>query len=313
MKLNKPKFWDSKINFFSIILFPFTLIFLLFIYLKKKITKPIKFNIPIICVGNIYIGGTGKTPTSILIANELSNLGKNIAILRKYYRDHADEHNLIKKHFRNLILKKNRVDGIKEAEKSGYDCLILDDGFQDYKIKKNLTILCFNENQLIGNGLVLPSGPLRENLSSIKNADIILINGEKNDDFEKKILDLNSNLEIFYSHYRCLNTNRFRNKKILAIAGIGNPKNFFRLITKEGLDVEKELIFPDHYQFTKDELQNIVMEAKIKNLHIVMTEKDYFRIQDFNLTTINYLKVNLEIKEKDKFIKTITRLYDKIN
>ena len=313
MKINKPKFWDAKINFLSIILYPLTLVFLLFIYLKKKTTKQIKYNIPIICVGNIYIGGTGKTPVSILIANELSNLGKNIAILRKYYKEHADEHNLIKKNFKNLILKQNRVDGIKEAEKSGYDCLILDDGFQDYKIKKNLNILCFNENQLVGNGLVLPAGPLRESLSSVKDADIILINGEKNNTFEKKILDLNNNLEIFYSNYECLNINQFRDKKILAIAGIGNPKNFFQLITKKGLDIEREIVFPDHYQFTKDELQNIVSEAKLKNLHILMTEKDYLRIQDFNFSTINYLQVNLKIKEKEKFIKTITKLYDKIN
>jgi tetraacyldisaccharide 4'-kinase len=313
MKLNKPKFWDTKINFFSIILFPFTLLVSLFIYLKKKITKPIKFNIPIICVGNIYVGGTGKTPTSILLAKELSNLGKNTAILRKYYKDHTDEHNLIKKKFRNLILKKNRVDGIKEAEKNGYDCLVLDDGFQDYKIKKNINILCFNENQLIGNGLVLPSGPLRENLSSVKNAEIVLINGKRNYSFEKMILHFNSKIKIFYSYYSCSNVNQFKNKKILALAGIGNPKNFFQLITKEGLNIEKELIFPDHYQFTKDELQNIVTEAKIKNLDILMTEKDYLRIQHFNFTTINYLEVNLEIREKQKFIKAITKSYNEIN
>jgi len=76
MKLNKPKFWDKKNNFFSIILFPISLIVLILIFFKKKFTKTIEFNIPIICVGNIYIGGTGKTPTSIFLANELSKMGK---------------------------------------------------------------------------------------------------------------------------------------------------------------------------------------------------------------------------------------------
>ncbi|MDB9744727.1 tetraacyldisaccharide 4'-kinase, partial [Pelagibacteraceae bacterium] len=230
MKLNKPKFWDTKNNLFSILLFPISLIILLFIFFKKKFTKAIEFNIPIICVGNIYIGGTGKTPTTIFLANELSKKGKKPVILRKYYNDHLDEYNLIKKYFKNLIIKSNRADGIKEAEDADHDCVILDDGFQDYKIKKDVNILCFNQNQLIGNGLILPSGPLRESLSSIKDANIILINGKKNKDFEKKVLDINNNIEIFYSYYKPINLERFRNKKLFAIAGIGNPENFFQLI-----------------------------------------------------------------------------------
>lgn len=313
MKLSKPEFWDKNIGLISIILLPFTIITLIYIFIKKKITNRIKFNIPIICLGNIYIGGTGKTPSSILIAKELSNLGRNPAIIRKYYKSHADEHSLISKSFKNLILVKNRTNGIEDAEKNGYDCLILDDGFQDYKIKKDLNILCFNANQLIGNGLVLPSGPLRESLSSVKDADIILINGKEKNSFEKKILSLNSNLKIFYSNYKCLNINQFKDKKILAIAGIGNPTNFFQLLLENGLNVEKKLIFPDHYQFTKQEIQNIVTEAEVKNLQILMTEKDYFRIKDFNLTSINYLKVELEIDEKDNFLKIIMQLYDKKN
>ncbi len=313
MKLNKPKFWDTKNNFFSILLFPISLITLLFIFFKKKFTKAIEFNIPIICIGNIYIGGTGKTPTSIFLANELSKIGKNPVILRKYYNDHSDEYNLIKKYFKNLIIKSNRVDGIKEAEDADHDCVILDDGFQDFKIKKDVNILCFNQNQLIGNGLILPSGPLRESLSSLKDANIILINGKKNKDFEKKVLDINGNIEIFYSYYKPINLEQFKNKKLFAIAGIGNPENFFQLIKKNNLYIEKKLTFPDHYQFTKAEVQNITNEAKNKNYQIIMTEKDYFKIKDYNINDIGYLNVTLEIIEKENFIKAITKLYDQKN
>ena len=313
MKFNKPKFWNIKYSLISTMLFPISIIVQIFTFLKKKITKSIKFNIPIICVGNIYIGGTGKTPTSVFLAKELSNLGKNPAILRKYYKNHVDEHNLIRSNFTNLILSKSRVDGVKEAIKNGYDSLILDDGFQDYKIKKNLNILCFNQNQLIGNGLVIPSGPLRENLSSLNDASIILINGKKSEMFEKKILNINNNLKIFYSYYKPINISQFRNKKLLAIAGIGNPENFFQLVRENGLNIEKELTFPDHYQFSKAEIKNIVEKAKNKYYQIIMTEKDYFKIKDFNISTIDYLKVSLEIIEKEKFIKTIARLYDKKN
>jgi len=310
MKLSKPKYWYKKNSFFSVLLLPITLITLIVIFFKKKLSIAIKFKLPIICVGNIYIGGTGKTPTSILLSKELTKLGKKPVILRKYYKNHKDEHKLIKNGFKNLILDKNRVEGVRKAEKEEYDSVILDDGLQDYKISKDLKIVCFNQKQLIGNGLVLPSGPLRENLNTLKNANIILINGKKDKNFEKLILSINLNLEIFYSQYKPYNLDEFRNKKLLAIAGIGNPENFFQLLEENNLFIEKKLIFPDHYRFTKNEIQNIVEKAKIKNYQIVMTEKDYFKIKDFNIDKIGYLKVSLEIEEKNKLIEKIRKIYD---
>ena len=310
MKLNKPKYWDVKNSFFSIFLFPVSLIVLAFISIKKKITKSINFNIPIICIGNIYIGGTGKTPTSIYLTRELFKLGKKPAILRKYYKGHKDEHLLIKTKIKSLILCQNRSDGIREAENLGFDLVILDDGLQDYKIKKNLNIVCFNQNQLIGNGLIIPSGPLRESLNALKDANIILINGEKDNDFEEKLLNINKNLEFFYSFFKPKNIDKFKNKKLLAIAGIGNPENFFKLLNQYNLNIEKKLIFPDHYEFTKAEIKNIIEDAKNKGLQIIMTEKDYFKIKDFNEPEIKYLEVSLEIKQKEKFIKKISQFYD---
>jgi tetraacyldisaccharide 4'-kinase len=313
MRLNKPKFWGTKNSFISFLLFPISLMILLYIFIKKKIVIIVKFNIPIICVGNIYIGGTGKTPTSIFLAKELLKYGKNPVILRKFYPSHKDEHNLIKKKYTNLILSKNRIDGIRKAEKEKFDTVILDDGFQDYKIQKDLNILCFNQNQLIGNGLVLPSGPLRESLSSLKSAHIILINGKKDEAFEKKVLNVNKNLEIFYSNYKPKNIEQFKNKKLLAIAGIGNPNNFFQLVEENGLNIKKKLVFPDHHEFTKSEIQNIRDEVKSNNYQIIMTEKDYFKMKDFNIDNIEYLEISLDIKEKEKFIKTIYQLYDQKN
>ncbi len=313
MTLNKPKFWNTKYNFFTFFLFPITLIVLLIIYIKKKFTKILRFNVSIICVGNIYIGGTGKTPTSIYIANELTKLGKRPVIIRKFYKEHKDEHNLIKENFKNFILNKDRVAGILKAERMGYDTVILDDGFQDYKIKKNLNILCFNQNQLIGNGLVIPSGPLRESLSSLKDADIILINGKKNIEFEEKILNVNKDLKIFYTRYKPLNIDQFKNKKLLAIAGIGNPDNFFQLLLENGLNIERKLIYPDHYEFAENEISNIVKEANKNKNQIIMTEKDYFKINDFKHDEIKYLKVSLVVNEKENLLKTIYRLYDQNN
>lgn len=305
MKIIKPAFWDKKISFLSILLLPISLIYSLLIFLKRKFTKIHTFKFPIICIGNIYIGGTGKTPTSILLAKELLKLGKKPVIIRKFYEDQKDEFRLIKYYFEHLIINKNRVTSLKEAEKSNFDIALLDDGLQDYKIKKDLNIVCFHQKQLIGNGMTLPAGPLRENLAALKRIDIVIINGEKDENFEKKLLAVNKKIEIFYSLYKPLNLDEFKNKKLLAIAGIGNPENFFDLLKKNNLKIEKKIIFPDHYQFKKKEVQDIVKEAESKNYQIIMTEKDYFKIKNYNFEQINYLKVSLEINRKGKLLKKL--------
>ena len=153
-----------------------------------------------------------------------------------------------------MILNNNRIQAIEEAEKNDFDVVILDDGFQDYSIKKNFNIICFHSNQSFGNGLVLPSGPLRESLVSLKRAHIVIINGNKNDILEKKILNISNNIKIYYSKYIPSNIEKFKNKKLLAFAGIGNPNNFFELLRENNLDVKKTISFPDHYHFNKLEL-----------------------------------------------------------
>ncbi len=311
MNLNKPKFWDKRISITSILIFPITLIVLIIIFFKKKFSKLKFYKIPIICVGNIYIGGTGKTPISIFLAKELLSLGRNPVILKKYYKNQNDENELIKNNFKNFILCEDRDIGIRKAEKNLHDSVILDDGFQDYKIKKNLSIICFNKKQLIGNGLVLPSGPLRETLVSLKNANIVLINGDKDRKFEEKILGINKNLDIFYSKYIPSNIEDFKNKKLLALAGIGNPENFFDLIEEYGLKIYEKMIFPDHYVFSKNEILNIIKKAKDNKLEIIMTEKDFFKIRNFEIDNLKYLKVSLVINEKEKLINIVNNLYEK--
>ena len=130
-----------------------------------------------------------------------------------------------------MILRNDRTNAINFAKSEGFDTVILDDGFQDYKIKKKINIVCFNQSQKVGNGLVIPAGPLRENLSSLKDVHIVVINGEKDKNFEQKILKINNNIDIFYSHYSPVEIDKFKNKRLLAVAGIGNPENFFRLLT----------------------------------------------------------------------------------
>lgn len=308
MNLNKPKFWNKKNSILSILLSPISVFLRIFVTFKNKITKTRIFNIPVICVGNIYIGGTGKTPLSITIANELKKNNKNPIIIKKYYKNHKDEHELINEKVSALILDSKRSRALEEAEKRKFNVAILDDGFQDYSIKKKIEILCFNSKQLIGNGHVFPSGPLRENINSVKRCQIVVINGSKNEEFEKKILSISNNIKIFYSKYVPSNIDVFKNKKLFAFAGIGNPKNFFDLLIENGLNLEKHLSFPDHYNFSKSELEKMISISSKSNLELITTEKDYHRIKDYKLKNIKCFKTELKILEKEKFMSQILSL-----
>jgi len=230
MKFLKPKFWDKKqISLFSVLLFPIALFIKLLNFFKHFFIKNYRCSIPVICVGNIYLGGTGKTPLCIELFSILKNLNKNPVFIRKKYESFQDEINLLKQ-IGPTYEGNKRINAINDAIQSKADVVILDDGFQDFSISKNLSIVCFNEKQWIGNGQVIPSGPLREGLVALKRANCVIINGDKNTNIENKIFNKNKEIKIFYTKYKAQNIDKFKNKKVTAFAGIGNPINFFNLL-----------------------------------------------------------------------------------
>jgi len=308
MNFFKPKFWDkNQLSFFSIFLFPISLLVIIISLFKNLTTKTYTTAIPVICVGNIYLGGTGKTPLSIEIFLILKNLDMHPAFIRKKYNSFQDESNL-QKQIGKVFQNKKRIKAIKEAIQEEKNIVILDDGFQDFSIKKDLSIICFNESQLIGNGLIIPAGPLRENLSGLKRANCVVVNGRKNINFEKKILEKNKNIKIFYSEYKPQNVNEFKDKKVIAFAGIGNPNNFFNLLIKNKIDILDKINFPDHYQYSKSDLESLINKAVKYNAILLTTEKDYFRISENYRKNINYLKIKVEIENKNKFINEIKKI-----
>ena len=254
----KPKFWHKKNSFLSFFFLPLSILLQFLIFLKKILIKKKKFSIPVICVGNLYLGGTGKTPLCIKLTEIIKKLNKQTAIVKKFYKAHEDEHNLIESKKIRLFKNTSRAVAIKKAEIENFDCVILDDGFQDSSIHKDLSIICFNGEQLDGNGMTIPSGPLREPFSSIKNTQIVLINGKFNEVFEKKIKNISKSVSIYYSDYLPNNLNQFTGQKLLAFAGIGNPNNFFNLLERNNLNIFKKIAFPDHYNYSMKELNDLV-------------------------------------------------------
>ena len=303
MKLIKPKFWKTK-NFISLILYPLSAITFLINSIKKfSIRKT--FEIKTICIGNIFIGGTGKTSLAIEI-NELLRKKFRTVFIKKDYKNQIDEINLLNNKGK-IISSSNREDAILAASKKKYQVAILDDGLQQKNINYNLRIACFNSEYGLGNEFTLPAGPLRENLSVIKNYDLIFLNGEKNN---KKILSkfksINKDLKIFEGKYKPLNLKKFNlKKKYLMFCGIGNPHEFEQTLIKYKFNVSKKIIFPDHHKFSNIDLKKLNYNASRGNLTLITTEKDFFRLNKAQRKNIKFLKIKLEIKNREKLKKIL--------
>ena len=305
MEIKKPFFWKD-INLIAIILYPISLISNFYNFFKS-LNKKKKYNIKVICVGNIYIGGTGKTPLVIKIKEILKNKFHTVFIKKKYLNQ-IDEQKLLKKNG-DLICAPKRSESLNQAIKKKYKLAILDDGLQQKNIYHDISIVCFNSSSKSGNNLVLPAGPLREKLSNLKFYDAVFINGEiSNRKFVQKIKSINENIKIFEGKYKIINKKKWNKKiKYLVFSGIGNPEEFQNTLTKNKFKVYEHIKFPDHYDYSISDIKKIKYKAAKKKLQILTTEKDYMRLRKDYTKNINYIKIELEIKNLRAFKLFLTK------
>ena len=298
MKIKKPLFWENK-SLITLFLTPLSTITLLVNFFKNFLPKK-NYTIKTICIGNAYVGGTGKTSLSIEINKILKKRFKTVFIKKKYV-DQYDEGELLKAHG-DFLSDDDRNTSLTKAEKGRkFNLAILDDGLQDKTIKYDISIACFNTSYGIGNGLLLPAGPLREGLSTLKNYSAIFLNGEKKN---KKLFSIlkKYNNHIFYSSYVPTNIVKFdRKKKYLYFCGIGNPEEFENTLKKHKFKLAKKFIFPDHHSFKNEEIDEIKKIALDNKLEIITTEKDYKRLNKINKKNIKILKIKLRIQNINKF------------
>ncbi|MEW6008705.1 MAG: tetraacyldisaccharide 4'-kinase [Candidatus Omnitrophota bacterium] len=318
-----------------------------FVY-KKKILRPAHLEVKVISVGNITWGGTGKTSLVSILAKFLSGKGKRIAILsrgykrvqsteyreqktREEYQLMGDEACLLKEKFPEIpvLVGRDRVENaIKAVKDFQAEVVLLDDGFQHRRIKRDLDIVSIDCLNPFGNGYCIPRGILREPKSSLERADLVVLtnaefNKEEAKELEFDIRDINSKAPIVYASYRALCVRDFPSgqviipshmvgKPVCLFAGIGNFESFRNtFVSSIGGNVKLEFNFPDHYQYQKQDLLEI-QDACIKqgvNL-IITTEKDLVRLKQFIdnslLVKIAVLEVELEIlKNKDKFFERV--------
>ncbi len=282
-----PKKSSQKI--LSFILLPFTFIYCFIVISKRFLSKPKEFGLPIISIGNLTVGGSGKTPFTISLAKRYKD---SAIILRGYKRvskemlivedktdvkECADEAKLYKNSLPNslVIVSKNRKKAIEFAKKNGAKVIFLDDAFHKANIKKfDILLKASNEPT---NNFCLPSGGYREPKSFYKKADIVAIEDR---DFTREV------------------TIKHPTRKMLLVTGIAKPKRLDKFLPKDGSIVAKEY-FKDHYFFTKDELKRLIDRYNATSL--LVTTKDFVKIKDFNLpTSIMELEIKIDKKIIDK-------------
>jgi tetraacyldisaccharide 4'-kinase len=301
MKLKKPKFWDyDKPNFLALLLWPLSIIYKVIFNLNNK--KKIKINsIKTICVGNIYIGGTGKTSLAIKIKQILDQKNIKACFIKKQYADQIDEVKLLQ-NYGKIFVNKKRTEALKQAVSENYEVAIFDDGLQDNSIEFDLIFVCFNKLNWIGNGFVIPAGPLREDINNLKLYNHVFLNGnEEKTEIEKNFINkINPKIIIYESRYRPLNLEDFdKSEKYFVFSGIGNHKTFINMLKKKKFNILSDLEFPDHFYYKERDLNKIFLKAKKLNAKIITTEKDYLRINQSLSKDIKFIKSELEIIDED--------------
>ena len=307
MILKKPKFWDfKKPSTLAYLLLPISYLFKLIrlFKLESKIKKP---KIKTICVGNIYLGGTGKTSLSIKINEILSEKKIKSCFVKKFYLTQFDEQKLLESRGK-LFTSSKRIDAINIAENEGYDVAILDDGLQDSSINYDLRFVCFNNINWIGNGFTIPAGPLRESINNLKNYKHIFLNGnlENLDNIKKHIYKINPNINLYIGKYVPLDIEKFnKDKNYLVFSGIGNHQTFISMLREYKFNVVKDIEFPDHYKYNNFDINKIHKLSDNLNCQIITTEKDYLRLDKGKIYNINFIKSELKILDEEKLISTI--------
>ncbi len=322
--LKTPEFWTKK-TFVSWILSPFSLAYLLVFYILRIFCKKEKVSKPIICIGNLIAGGSGKTPTAIALGKILKEMGVNFAYLSRGFMGDKSNFLMLRKDENHkaeqvgdeplLLLEtaptfvsKNRLFGAKQIEKMNkFDLIVLDDGMQNNRLDFDFGILVIDGKIGFGNGLPIPAGPMREAVfSGLKKADLVIVVGEINDDLRKKI----RGKKVFNAKIMPKNLEKFYGKKLFAFCGLAYPQKFFELLKANDLNVVKTLPFPDHYNYKKHDLEAIIFAAEKENLMAVATKKDWVKFPKEFQKRIAFLDIELEFEDVNLIKNELKNFYE---
>lgn len=298
-------FWYSQSPLWYFLLFPFHALLFLLVGLRRAlykigILKSIKVTAPVIVIGNISVGGTGKTPFAIYLIEKLQKAGLKPGLISRGYggslsqKDNAflvdgsskvaevgDEPKMIfNRTGAPIMIDKNRARGAQKLiDEHHVDLVICDDGLQHYKLQRDLDILIVDAKRQFGNKLLLPFGPLREPISRAQSCDLLMENGEN--------MRLSSPQLVALKTTETKNANDLSQENNLAVAAIGNPQRFFDTLNVMGIEHQAHA-YPDHYLFSADDFKSV-------KGNIIMTEKDAVKCEPFADERFYYVSIATEL------------------
>jgi len=305
-----PHYWDS-INPLSILLLPVSGLFCVLaklraLFYKKGWFASYRAPLPVIVVGNINVGGTGKTPLIIELVKQLQARGHKPGVISRGYGGNAsswpqqvtvestaqqvgDEPVLIvQRSGCPMVVGPNRREDIEQLlQLADCDVILSDDGLQHYALQRDLEIAVIDARRQLGNGFCLPSGPLRETASRLLTVDLVLLNGGDSSQTSFSLL-AGQCLPVGKADLASRQLADFKNSKVHAIAGIGHPQRFFTMLQQNGIEVIPHA-FADHYVYQPDDLQFN------DQLPVLMTEKDAVKCREFALTRHWSVPVSAEL------------------
>jgi tetraacyldisaccharide 4'-kinase len=289
-------------------------------------------GVPVVCLGNLTVGGAGKTPAAIMVARLLLAAREHPFFLTRGYggrlrgpvrvdpaahsaADVGDEPLLLAR-LAPTIVARERVAGAAAAQRGGATVIVMDDGFQNPSLVKNLSILVVDGRRGIGNGRMIPAGPLRAPLNTqMSRAQALVLIGPA--DATAALFEVARRYDVRVFHGRLEPERRtlaaVGTRKVLAFAGIGNPEKFFATLAEAGIEVAERASFPDHHRYTAAEARALLKRAEAANLVLLTTEKDFARLSGApHLATLaaraSALPVRLAVEEHDVFRDMIVRV-----
>lgn len=301
--MRTPGFWSDR-NLLSTLLTPLGWVYHLATQINMAKHSPSKVNVPVICVGNLTAGGTGKTPTAVSLAKLLQQQNRqpfflsrgyggalhNIVVDPTYHSPQqvGDEPLLLSRQA-PVVVNPNRYQGALTAIANGADTLIMDDGFQNPKLYKDLSFLVFDGGFGYGNGLCVPAGPLRESLhSGLKRANAIIVIGDDKHNLSKQF-----NLPVFRGKIIPVAPEGMK-RRVIAFAGIGRPDKFYQSLRELDFEILETMDFPDHHFYKDKELDNLIKMAQENTSDLITTAKDLVKIPAQLRAQFKVLEIEIE-------------------
>jgi len=327
--MREPAFWWRRAGFTAGLLAPFGFGYGA-IAAKRMANKGARAEVPVLCVGNFTLGGAGKTPAVIMLAQMFGDAGQRPFCLTRGYggavagpnlvnadKDiaaHVGDEALLLARAAPTVVARDRAAGATFACAQGADLIIMDDGLQNSSLMKDFTLAVVDARRGVGNSRIFPAGPLRAPLAAqFAQTDALLVvgDGAGADDVIKQTRALG--LQVFHGHLapdpRGLAA--LKGRSVLAFAGIGDPQKFFTTAVEAGMTVTEQRAFDDHHRYTAEEAAELIMQAEHSGLALLTTEKDHARMTGEQLlealaARAHTLRVTMVVEEIDELCQLLT-------